>query len=170
MSILRSPEFWWKVVIDFVLIAVVGGLLATWAKHKLDVALERMRPLTAEETLRRENYLNSKSQAYYEAITLVSRWLAATPWSGPDVPRDRSLEGNRPSEAEINTGRAKLTMFVDSPEVLATFDTLFGPASAPLLGKFVEMARKDMGYASIPVPADSYHYIFKRTPRAERRQ
>jgi hypothetical protein len=168
MSILRRPEFW-TVIANFLLIVCAGGWFSAQVKHKLDVALERMRPLTAEETLRRENYLNSKSQAYYEAITLVSRWLAATPWSGPDVPRDRSLEGNRPSEAEINTGRAKLAMFVDNPEVLATFDTLFGPASAPLLGKFVEMARKDMGYTSIPVPADSYHYIFKRTPGAERR-
>lgn len=69
----------------------------------------------------------------------------------------------------MNAGCLKLAMFTDNGEVLATFDTLFGAASAPLLGKFVKLARKDMGYTDIPFPADQYQYIWKRTPGAERR-
>jgi hypothetical protein len=161
MSNILSSDLLVRIVVDFILIAVLGAALG----YLFDKKLEMLKPLTAAETLRRENYLNSKLQTYYGAIELLCSWMACESWTGPDVPTDRKPQADRPTESEINVCHAKLALFADDPAVLETFKQFFsgGPKHLiPIFGEFINLARKDMGYGQSLISADKYTYIARR--------
>lgn len=126
--------------------------------------MESLKPLTAEETLRRENFLNSKRDAFYEAVTIVNQFLEAVPWHGRDIPKDRPIAGNRPSESAVNTCLAKISMFCNDPEIPTAFLSCFANASPVSIGHFVNRLRRDLGYGDVPFDPDDYKRFFAREP------
>jgi len=140
-----------------IVVALVTGLLS-W---RVNSSLESIKPLTAEATLRRENYVNSKQDAYFVAIGIMSRWLAAvtTPVGKPGSTPPEAT--NKPSEAEVNATKAKLLLYTDDPRVIAQYDSLFADSRNVVrtFGQFVQLARNDMGYPPCSLPA-KYNYIF----------
>lgn len=164
---------WVLTVVVSVLTSGVANAAATWLiqqyflakiKHDLDLKLEAAKPLTAEETLRRQNNLNSKRDAFFEAISLVNRHHAAVEWSGPDIPSDRKLSGTRPTESEVNTCYAKLCLFSKDPQIPIRFFTCFGAASAVSVGEFVSLLRQELGYGELPFSPEFYTRFFGREP------
>ena len=160
------PE-WLQIVITYgVVTAAAVWIIKKYVlgsiKHYFDRRLEALKPLTAEETLRRQNYLNSKRDAFFDAVELVSKHLAAVPWSGSDVPLDRSLHGNRPSESEVNTCLAKLSLYSDDPEIPEAFLSCFSNASPDSLGHFINRLREDLGYGTLTSDPKDYKYCFMR--------
>lgn len=133
-------------------------------KHDFDLRLEALKPLTAEDTLKRQNYLNSKRDAFFDAVAVVSRHLEAVPWSGSDIPADRPVSGQRPSEAEVNTCLAKLSLYSDDPAIPEAFLSCFADVSPVSLGHFIDQLRRDLGYGALPSAAERYKYFFRREP------
>lgn len=133
-------------------------------KHYFDLRLENLKPLTAEETLKRQNYLNSKRDVFFDAISIVSRHLEAVPWSGPDIPKDRYIRDVRPDEYEVNTCLAKLSLYSDDPKIPDEFLNCFGNATAVSLGHFVNRLRMDLGYGELTSNPEDYKYFIKREP------
>lgn len=130
----------------------VGGWLSFWFSS----SLERARPVIAEETLRRQNYLNSKRDAYYEAIDVITRHMNASDLS--PSPEGRSGIGGNITESEINAAKAKLALYAASASVVQ-YDSFFSetPNAVRTFAQFIELARVDMGYTAEPLP---YRYIY----------
>ena len=129
-------------------------------KFDFDQKMEQLKPLTAEETLRRENRLNSKRDIFFDAIDLINRSLEATHWSGPGVP-NRPVRGQRPSEAEVNSCHAKLAIYSDDLTIPDAFIFCFEKTSAASLGCFIQSLRKDLGYENPSFDPEHYKYHFK---------
>lgn len=149
---------------------IIQKYLLVKIKHDFDLKLERIKPLTAEETLRRQNYLNSKRDAYFEAAATLCRHLEAAEWNGPDVPKDRITTGSRPTEAEINGCLAKLALYSDDPEIAKGFMVAFQNASPASLGIFLNRLRQDLGYGELPTAPEDYGYVFARSPNTTNAQ
>ncbi|MCW1916793.1 hypothetical protein OJ996_24610 [Luteolibacter sp. GHJ8] len=129
-------------------------------KHDFDLKLENLKPLTAEETLRRENYLNSKRDAFFEVTATLGRYMESSEWDGPDVPPSRTSQCTKPSEAEINGCMAKLALYSDSPEILTEFTQCFQTISSVSFGRLLSLMRQDLGYGALPIDPESYKYVF----------
>lgn len=144
--------------------ALINLYFSSKLKHELDVKLEGIKPITAEETLRRQNLLNAKRDAFFEAINALSAYLEAVPWSGPDIPEDRPVLHIRPSEAQVNTAVAKLAIFADNPKIIDAYLHCFVGASAPQVGELINLMRFDLGYGNLKTDPSSYKIYFKREP------
>ncbi|MCO6059827.1 hypothetical protein NG726_24595 [Pseudomonas sp. MOB-449] len=163
VAISSGAEFpWWSYVIS----TAIGGLIAFLVpylnrrgEHRAD--LESM-PVTASAVLRVENHLNAKRDAYYEAITVLTRFSASVTWSGPDVPIDRVPESNRPLESEVNSCVAKLSMFSDDSDIPLEYIKSFQDMSPVTLGRVIDLMRRDLGYGSLPFDYDCYLYHYRR--------
>ena len=154
-------EDWIKIVLAN---SVVGGLI--WLilqQYTIAKIRHRLEPLTAEETLRRQNLLNSKLKAYQEACDVVCRSLAAKPWSGGTVPRDRVAAKAPPSESEINKCAATLALFTSDVRIRDAFIKCFQTCTPADLGLFVGLLRQDLGYGESHFIPDQYPYIFGHT-------
>ena len=133
-------------------------------QHGFDVKLEHIKPLTAEEILKRENFLNSKRDVYFEALELVSRNLACSNWSlqNPNMVRTEDLI--YPTEVEVNTVLAKLTIFTNDPQIPRKFAELFPGGDRKVvikdIGNFVNILREDMGYGGSGISDEKYIYAF----------
>lgn len=145
-------------------ILVINQYVVGRIKHEFDCRIEALKPLTAEETLRRENFLNAKRDAFYDAILVLSQFLEAVSWSGPNIPQDRPVQGKRPTEAVVNTCLAKISMFCDDPEIPNAFLKCFQNASPVSLGQFVNRLRQDLGYKELPFDPNEYKRFFSREP------
>ncbi|MBL4701057.1 MAG: hypothetical protein JKX85_07350 [Phycisphaeraceae bacterium] len=148
-------------------ILIIQAYILNRSKHNFDLKLEKLKPLTAEDILRRQNFLNSKRDAFFDEVDIVCKHLGSVPWNGPDIPMDRVLSGDRPSESEVNTCQAKLAIYSDDPEILEKFQKCFGKASSVLVGEFLNQLRKDLGYEALKVEPGNYKYIFMRDPNHE---
>ena len=80
-------------------------------------------PQTAGETLKRENYISSKRDTYFEAINIVNRIFADFRFDG--IKSDSNyvrLKGTTyPTEYEINSCLSKLYLYTDNPEIIDSF-------------------------------------------------
>lgn len=118
-------------------------------------------PLTAVETLRRENFLNSQRDVYFEAAAILCRHLEHAEWNGPDVPSDRQIPtGQKPTEAEINGCSAKLVLYSDDPEIPREFINACGICSVASLFEFLSRLRKDLGYKELNIHPNEYLYLW----------
>jgi len=140
-------ELLWRILLDVLLVAVVA-VMGFW-----------LNPLQAESTLRRQNYLNSKRDAYYEAVDVMMRWMGAVDIS--PAPSWRVPQGTIPTERDVNLAKAKLVLFMDKEEVVAQFDSFFASSANTIrtFGQFVKLARMDMGYADWQL-LGKYKYLF----------
>jgi hypothetical protein len=133
-------------------------------KHELNVELEKVKPFTAEETLKKQNYINSKRETFFEALELLNKFHESTPWSGPDIPKDRPISNTRPSESEVNTVVAKMALYSDSAVIVMKYLDCFNNASPVLIGHLMNLMRIDLGYGELPFNPDEYLRFFKREP------
>lgn len=156
-----GKEFWTKVIIDVVLIGIVSVGFISWLNYKFNKKLKDYEPLTAEEILRKENFLNSKRDAFFETIQLLSKSFASTSWTGDQIPKNRIPESSRPTEVEINSCFSKLCLYVDNKEILEKFPYLFTSNSSPTtIGNYISLLREDLGYGESIIDSTKFPYIF----------
>ena len=151
-------EDWIKIVL--LNTAILGFLWFVLQQYTIAKIRHRLEPLTAEDTLRRQNLLNSKLKAYQEACDIICRSLAAKPWKGETVPANRIPASNSPSESEINTCAATLALFTSDVRVRDAFLKCFQNCSPADLGTFVGLLREDLGYGQSHFVPQQYPYIF----------
>lgn len=158
---MNNFEFWLIIIIDFVFIGILNIGLGSWINYKLSKRLKDYEPLTAEKMLKRENYLNSKRELFFVLINLLNRNLAAAIWTGPEAPKNRILEGSRPTEVEINSCFSKLCLYVDDKKILKDFPYIFTDDVSPSrVGEYINLLRKDLGYGEGVITPDKYPYVF----------
>ena len=127
-----DTEFWIRIIIDVVLIGFISVGFGSWLNFKYGKKLQELEPLTAEQILRKENYLNSKRDVFFELIGLVNRRFASSEWNGPQVLKNRTVEHTKPSEVEINSCFSKLNLYVDNKVILEKYPYLFAGDSNPV--------------------------------------
>ncbi len=154
-------EFWTRIIIDVILLGVLGVGLESWLNYRFEKKLKKYEPLTAEEILKKENFLNSKRDVFFELIGLLSRSLASKSWTGENIPQNRIEEDNKPTESEINACYAKLNLYVENKEILESYSSLFVSDTSPFdIGNYIKLLRKDLGYGDFTMTPEKYPYIF----------
>lgn len=129
-------------------------------QYTLAKVRQEIEPLTAQETLRRQNLLNSKLAAYRNACAVVCQSLASQAWKGSGVPDGRQVSRAKPSEESINTCAADLALFSGDPRVRNSFMKCFQSPSAADLGTFIAVLREDLGYGKSHFDPTEYPYFF----------
>lgn len=69
LELLYSTEFWADAILKFLLLGIILFVFQKYFEHKL-------KAFTAQETLKRQNFLNAKKDVYYESIELVNKEYA----------------------------------------------------------------------------------------------
>lgn len=157
---ISKTEFVARVIIEVLLLGIVVFFIQKHFENK-------WAPLTAEETLRRENFLNAKRDTYFQAIDILNRAFANTDFieNGKlSDPSHRNRGGQYPTELEVNSCFSKLCIYSSNKEILSTYRKLFNTNDKQLkpvleMGKFINLLRKDLGYESINV--DPYQNEFQ---------
>ena len=161
-NLLQSQDFWAKAILELIVLGIILFVFQKYFEHKLG-------PLTASETLKRENFLNAKRDVYYEAIEIANREYAyidftdATGKVMTNYPRDRGT--TKPTEFEVNTCFSKLCIYSDDENIPRLFKQFFLHDSngkpIQILEDFVNLLRKDLGYGEgiIKPRKDEYQYI-----------
>lgn len=126
-------------------------------------------PITAAETLKRENFLNAKRDTYFEAIQIANRILAHTEFTLNGVASDTSnrIRGtNYPTEYEYNNCFAKLCIYAENKNIPILFREMAINNSNEkkpvlLMIEFIKLIREDLGYGKplIDSTDDNYKYI-----------
>jgi hypothetical protein len=135
-------------------------------KHELQQDLERSKPLTAEETLRLQNRLNARRDAYFDALRVVYERMAADPMHTQDGILRSAASPTPPSELERNLAYAKMSLFSGSARVLELFENIWAKrASPPDIGMLVDAMRQDLGYDCSLVGHELFPYLLGRERR-----
>jgi hypothetical protein len=132
-------------------------------------------PITAAETLKKENFLNSKRDSYFEALNILNRNLSNTDFTVDGVLSDtvnRSRGGKYPTELEVNTCFSKLCIYSENDSIPTIYAKLFDTNDKkmkPVLEMltFVKLIRKDLGYGDTKIDSvgDRYRFITIRRPK-----
>lgn len=130
-------------------------------------------PLTAAETLKRENFLNAKRDTYFEAITILNRDLAHTDFTVDGKLADttnRNIGGTYPTDIEINSCFSKLCIYSDNPQIPLTYQKIFNtsdPTIKPVLEMvtFINLVRQYLGYGDAIIDTIGDRYKFIQTHR-----
>lgn len=161
MKKIFTPALVGQIIVQFVIQFVLIGLILFWIQSK-------QAPLTAAETLKKENFLNAKRDTYFEAINILNRELAHTSFIVDGKLTDttnRNIGGSYPTDVEINSCFSKLCIYSDNPEIPLIYQKMFISASVnrPILQMvtFINLVRKDLGYggAIIDTVGDRYKFI-----------
>jgi len=162
MKTIFSAEFFTRVIIEVILLGCVVFLIQKCAESKII-------PYTAEETLRRENFLNAKRDVYFQAIEILNKNLANSEFTinGKLVDTSDRYRGCKyPTELEVNSCFSKLCIYSNDKEIPLTFYKLFNTDNKSIrpimeMSKFVNLLRKDMGYGEkiIDTTFDQYKFI-----------
>jgi hypothetical protein len=121
-KLLTSTDFWADAILKFLLLGVVLFAFQKYFEH-------RLKPLTAQETLKRQNFLNAKRDVYYEAIEIANREYAYIEFTNADgkvmtnYPRDRGTK--KPTEFEVNSCFSKLCIYSDNPNIPRLYKKFF---------------------------------------------
>ena len=157
-----TSKFIGQIIIQIILSGIVLFFLHSYFQNKWI-------PITAAETLKKENFLNAKRDIYFKAIDIVNRSLANSDFTINDVLQDttnRNRGGEYPTELEINSCFSKLCIYSDNSEIPMTFQKLFLTNNEDLrpileMVTFINLLREDLGYgeAIIDTIQDKYKYI-----------
>jgi hypothetical protein len=150
MSKIFTSEFIARLIIEVLLIGIVVFGVQKYFESKLA-------PMTAEETLKREKFLNAKRDVYFQAIDILNKSLANTEFTINGVLQDttnRNRGCKYPTELEVNSCFSKLCIYSNDKEIPLTFYRLFSTDDKSLrpifeMSKFISLLRKDMGYGDI---------------------
>ncbi len=147
-------------------INIFGIFIVAVIGYKYQHYLEKLKPLTAEEILKRENFINNKLKIYYEAINLLARHGAASRSEVLDAAGIRVPDiKDDPTEAEINKTCMKLALFTGNWKIIEKFQEYWVPIPPPnLYGEILEMIRKDLGYEDID--SKKFDYLFVVMPKS----
>ena len=151
---------------EFLVQTFITGILIFFIQSYFKYMLE---PLTSAEKLKKENFLNSKRDVYFQAIELLNRNLANSEMSNrgtiPDT-SNRNRGGKYPTEIEINSCFSKLCIYSDDEKIPLTFLKVFDTDDIKLkpileMSSFINLLRKDLGYgvAIIDTAQDRYKFI-----------
>lgn len=157
-----TSEFIGQLIIQIALSGVILFFLHGYFQNK-------WLPITAAETLKKENFLNAKRDTYFEAIDILNRNLANSDFTINGVLQDttnRKRGGIYPTELEINSCFSKLCIYSDDKQIPITFYKLFDTNNKNLkpileMSIFINLVRKDLGYgvAIIDTTQDRYKFI-----------
>jgi hypothetical protein len=161
-NLINSQDFWASVILNFLILGIFLFCFQQYFEH-------RIKPLTAAETLKRENFLNAKRDVYYEAIEIANREYAFIEFTdgkgNVTIKYQRDRGTSKPSEFEVNTCFSKLCIYSDNKEILMLYKKFFlrDPNAKPIqiLEDFVNLLRKDLGYGDgiIEARKNEYEYI-----------
>jgi len=157
-----TGEFFIRLIIEVLFL----GILVAIAQKYID---SRLASQTAIDILTAQNKLNSKKEVYFEAISILNRYLSDKalylPHRAPDT-ANRKTRGTYPTEIEINNCFAKLCIYSDNSEIPTLYRELLtdtGKYARPILKmeQVVNMMRDDLGngVAIIDTVGDRYKYI-----------
>lgn len=165
MKNIFTPEFIGRFLLEVIAIGIIVFLIQGYFNNK-------WQPLTAAETLKRENFLNAKRDVYYEAINILNRNLANTDFTVNGKITDttnRNIGGTYPTDIEINNCFSKLCIYSDNPEIPLTYQKMFLMNSTvrPVLEMvtFINLVRKDLGYGGAIIDTTGDRYKFIQTHR-----
>ncbi len=166
MKNIFTPEFIGKFILEVIAIGIVVFLIQGYFNNK-------WQPVTAAETLKRENFLNAKRDTYYEAIDILNRTLANSPFTidGKLVDTTNSnIGGTYPNDIEINSCFSKLCIYSDNSRIPTTYQRLFNtsdPSIKPVLEMvtFINLVRQDLGYGEAIIDTTGDRYKFIQTHR-----
>jgi hypothetical protein len=158
MKKIFTPEMK-KVLFESVLVALLvflsqNFLLKLWA------------PSTAAETLKQENYINSKKETYYEAINLMTRSFAMITFDSvkmkPNYVRTRGA--TYPSEFELNSCLSKLYLYTDNKDIIDSYKKIVSFKTGELVDtlifyqvKFLSNIKNDLSGGKLTI--SNYEYI-----------
>jgi len=159
MKEIFNVELLVKILIDVIIFGGVVVGVQSYFQNK-------WKPLTAAETLKRENFLNAKRDVYFEAIELANRVIGQFGLRQPGEPKIkkvRNVGSEFPTKFEVNTCFAKLCIYSDNKEIVRLFKEIIKthdetkPVAA--LEAFVNLLRKDLGYGEGIIESYEYEYI-----------
>ena len=154
-----------QLIISIVLPLIISGFCIFLFQQYI---IRRWGPLTAEETLRRENFLKSKEETYFQAMELASRYFSNTTLTEGSLVADtldRPLKGlGFPTESEVNTCYAKLSVYANDVNIIKSFQNIFVSNSEihyPLQAyiEFLKLIRTELGQTSEMIKAEDYKII-----------
>ena len=161
-----TPELIGKVLIEVVVIGIIIFSVQLYFENKY-------KPITAEETLKRENFLNAKRDTYFLAIDILNRNLANSQFTIDGKLSDTlnpNIGGKYPTDIEINSCFSKLCIYSNNPQIPVTFFKLFDTNDKTLrpifeMLTFVNLVREDMGYGKAIIDTTGDRYKFIQTHR-----
>lgn len=166
MSLEEKKTFWLTFLIDTIVKSLIIGVLLIFFQKYMD---HQTNPLTAAETLKKENFLNAKRDVYFDAIQLVNRQYSFTDFTDENgiilIKKPRNRGATMPTEFEVNTCFSKLCIYSDNKEITRLFKVFFLPKAneKPIqtLQKFINLLRQDLGYENniITSGTNDYEYI-----------
>ena len=120
--------------------------------------------------LKKGSQITEKIDIYYEALTIVNKYLASQEWKGEDnLPplKLRNTGTTQPTEMEINNCFSKLCLYTENKEILLLYLDFFdkrrndNPTTVKL-ANFTSLLRKDLGYENsfLDPKKDEYKWIF----------
>lgn len=159
-----TSEFWLQVILNGIVSGIIVYVLQKLINLKFD-------PLTASETLKKENFLNAKRDVYFSAIKLINQYLANTEWT--DLATGTALRASDksqwPTSTEVNSCYSMLCIYTDNKKILEIYIDVFdsnrtNKPTTQLLSEFAELLRQDLGYKSTPIDitVDEYRFIHFR--------
>lgn len=162
IKVISNQEIWAYVIMNFLMIGILLFIFQKYFEH-------RLKPLTASETLKRENFLNAKRDVYYEAIEIANReyaFIEFTDVNGKSMTNYKRDRGTlKPTEYEVNTCFSKLCIYSDNKEIPMLYKKFFlkddDGRPIQVLEDFVNLLRKDLGYGDgvIKPRSNEYQYI-----------
>jgi len=153
---LSSREWWGDFLLKVIFLGIIVFGIQQYIGHKIN-------PLTSSEILKKENFINSKKEVFYEAIQIINKKLAMGNWSGPDAAKYKTWKGASLTEKEVNDCLSKLYIFSNNKNIPINFAKLFGSkanVSPTVVGRFIKLLRKDLDYGDGEFSVeDEYFYI-----------
>jgi hypothetical protein len=129
-------------------------------RHQNQLILEQTKPSVALEIRRQEDFVQSKLEAYIDAITLMTKHIASVPMNVDGEDLNGRNFCRRPTELEINSTLGKLALFCDNAKILKAYSSMFsdGVNFVESWQNFISLAREDMKYSDVEIPADTFKY------------
>lgn len=139
-------------------------------KAGYQLLLDENKPLTAEETLRREALLKSKMEAYYNALEVIYRKFASNDVRTADDTNTFLLPAleDRPTELEINEAFGRLVLYGGNRAILDKYVAMHATSLTPAdIGEFLGLLRADVGSDAL-IPGAQFPYVFGTERRRSR--
>ncbi len=153
MPRILSNEFLLKTLFELV---VIGG--GIWV---IEFYLEyKYAPTKAAEILKKENFLNAKKDAFFEAIGIANKYMANVDYGSTDALTGNKIDPkflhkHKPDlsnfELDINSAYSKLMTFTSDTSILSAYFRIFvtppNEKHIPIaeMAKFLKAIRKDLG-------------------------
>ncbi len=152
-SKLFTKELLLKKLFDFLVIGIVVWGIHFYFENKY-------KSITAAEILNKENFLNGKKDAYFEAIKIANQYMANTDYDSINAYNGTKIPSNflhkhkkdlSELELDINSAYSKLMIFTSDTTILSSYFRIFvtppNEKHIPIIEmkKFIEAIRTDLG-------------------------